>query len=63
MSTFDRTPRPVWGVCVLAERVHATIRRHASMQCEELPALEPVHDLLSRSAKKARWMNCKLVLS
>jgi len=28
-----------------------------------LLALEPVHDLLSKSARKARWMNCKLVLS
>ncbi|MEA9612981.1 hypothetical protein QY694_20640, partial [Xanthomonas campestris pv. incanae] len=25
--------------------------------------LEPVHDLLSNSAKKAKWMNCRLVLS
>ncbi|OLG74251.1 hypothetical protein BXO554_03390, partial [Xanthomonas oryzae pv. oryzae] len=25
--------------------------------------LEPVHDLLSSSARNARWMNCKLVLS
>lgn len=25
--------------------------------------LEPVHDLLSKSARKAKWMNCKLVLS
>ncbi|MEA9769675.1 hypothetical protein VDF34_21055, partial [Xanthomonas campestris pv. raphani] len=24
---------------------------------------EPVHDLLSNSAKKAKWMNCRLVLS
>ncbi|OLG62416.1 hypothetical protein BXO439_18695, partial [Xanthomonas oryzae pv. oryzae] len=24
--------------------------------------LEPVHDLLSSSARNARWMNCKLVL-
>ncbi|WP_218618204.1 hypothetical protein, partial [Xanthomonas oryzae] len=26
-------------------------------------SLEPVHDLLSSSARNARWMNCKLVLS
>ncbi|OLH42355.1 hypothetical protein DXO129_08525, partial [Xanthomonas oryzae pv. oryzae] len=25
--------------------------------------LEPVHDLLSSSARNARWMDCKLVLS
>jgi hypothetical protein len=25
--------------------------------------LEPVHDLLSKSTRKARWMNCRLVLS
>jgi hypothetical protein len=25
--------------------------------------LEPVHDLLSSNARKAKWMNCKLVLS
>ncbi|MCL1544050.1 hypothetical protein, partial [Xanthomonas nasturtii] len=25
--------------------------------------LEPVHNLLSNSAKKAKWMNCRLVLS
>ncbi|MCL1528810.1 hypothetical protein, partial [Xanthomonas nasturtii] len=24
--------------------------------------LEPVHNLLSNSAKKAKWMNCRLVL-
>ena len=26
-------------------------------------ALEAVHDLLSSSTRKAKWMNCKLVLS
>ena len=25
--------------------------------------LEPVHNLLSKRAKNAKWMNCKLVLS
>ncbi|MEB1440810.1 hypothetical protein VDQ50_20425, partial [Xanthomonas campestris pv. campestris] len=28
-----------------------------------LVSLEPVHDLLSNSAKKAKWMNCRLVFS
>ncbi|MCL1525929.1 ADP-ribosylglycohydrolase family protein, partial [Xanthomonas nasturtii] len=28
-----------------------------------LDRLEPVHNLLSNSAKKAKWMNCRLVLS
>ncbi|WP_425533871.1 HipA domain-containing protein, partial [Xanthomonas campestris] len=34
-----------------------------STRFDRTAALEPVHDLLSNSAKKAKWMNCRLVLS
>ncbi|WP_220125309.1 hypothetical protein, partial [Xanthomonas oryzae] len=37
--------------------------RARKIQAIGYDCLEPVHDLLSSSARNARWMNCKLVLS
>ncbi|MEA9655660.1 hypothetical protein VDG05_05000, partial [Xanthomonas campestris pv. raphani] len=52
------------------EHMHALRHKSSAIQSTDqstaicrLIVLEPVHDLLSNSAKKAKWMNCRLVLS
>ncbi|MCL1570685.1 hypothetical protein, partial [Xanthomonas nasturtii] len=39
------------------------VQHETVMPASYVSVLEPVHNLLSNSAKKAKWMNCRLVLS